>query len=400
MSVITPNETSRTWRTDGRDPAVQLYLSEIAGEAAALVDRKVAGFAVRLNTLAGSDWIEATTLDDVPAAIIQVDPDNPASIKRFQQLAANVDTPLIAAVYSPPLALVRLLMRAGAVDVIPLPLTIDELESALEPVRDQIAQRQGRRSAANGKLVCVIKSVGGVGATALLTQLAIRFAEREAASGREACIIDLDVQFGDVAFQLGMQPKLTLHELLEAGSRLDPELLKATTAQHPSGLNLVAAPADMMPLEGMPSEQVLQIVDLATREFSTVFVELPTNWTNWSLSLAARSDILLLVTELSVAGLHRARRQLDLLRSQDLGGIDVRTLVNRFEKSQTRTIGAREIRDALGRDVSYYVANDFALMRSAIDRGITIDELKRKSALAKDLDSIVADLAVSLNSER
>ncbi len=53
-----------------------------------------------------------------------------------------------------------------------------------------------------------------------------------------------------------------------------------------------------------------EIVDLATREFGTVFVDLPTNWTNWSLSLVARSDLVLLVTELTVAGLNRARRQL------------------------------------------------------------------------------------------
>ena len=52
-------------------------------------------------------------------------------------------------------------------------------------------------------------------------------------------------------------------------------------------------------------------------------------------------------------------------------------IINRFEKSQARKIGAKEIRDALGRDVSYHVSNDFSLMRAAIDRGVAIDELKR-----------------------
>ena len=75
----------------------------------------------------------------------------------------------------------------------------------------------------------------------------------------------------------------------------------------------------MMPLEGVSNEHLMEIVDLATREFGTVFIDLPTNWTNWSLSLVARSDLVLLVTELTVAGLNRARRQLDLLESQDLG---------------------------------------------------------------------------------
>lgn len=400
MSVIHPNETARTWQTDGREPSIHLYVSEVVGDAATLVDRKIANFPVRLNTVAGSDWIDASELAGLPAAVIQVDPDSPASIKRFQQLASNVETPLIAAVYAPPLALVRALVRAGAFDVISLPLTIEELESALEPVRDEISRRKESGRVANGKLITAIRSVGGVGATALLTQLALRFAERDSARGMEACILDLDVQFGDVGFQLGLQPKLTLGDLLEAGSRLDPDLMRATVASHSSGLSSIVSPSDMMPIEGMPGEQLLRIVDLATREFATVFVDLPANWTNWSLSLAARSDIVLLITELTIAGLRRARRQLDLLRSQDLGSLDVRVVINRFEKSQARKIGAKDIHDALGRDVAYYVANDFPLMRSAIDRGVPIEELKRKSALGKDLDVIVTDIASKLDLER
>ena len=59
----------------------------------------------------------------------------PASIKRFQKLAKAAATPLIAAAYEPPLALVRSLVRAGAHDVVPLPLDLDELEASLAPIR-------------------------------------------------------------------------------------------------------------------------------------------------------------------------------------------------------------------------------------------------------------------------
>ena len=163
-------------------------------------------------------------------------------------------------------------------------------------------------------------------------------------------------------------------------SRLDGDLMRATTTEHASGLKVISAPREMMPLEGIQSDHVLRIVDLATREYGTVFVDLPTNWTNWSLSLVARSDLVVLVTELTVAGLNRARRQLNLLESQDLGNLDVRVVVNRFEKSLARTISLADASKALGREVGYTVANDFALMRAAIDRGVPIDEIKRKTA--------------------
>ncbi|MFL6725376.1 MAG: CpaE family protein [Sphingomicrobium sp.] len=400
MSVINPNETAKSWRANKPETSVQLYLSGVEGDAAELVNARVAEFPLGLNILPVTDWIDPEELKRAAAAIIQVDPDTASSVKRFQKLAQAVTTPLIAAAYDPPLALVRALVRAGAHDVVPLPLNIEDIEASLGPIREELAKRDRLAHASSAKLVSIIKSVGGVGATALLSQLAIRFAEREGIHGREACLVDLDVQFGDVAFQLGLQPRLSLMELLEAGARLDGELVRATTIEHSSGLKVVAAPPDMMPLEGLSNEHLIAIVDHATREFGTVFVDLPTNWTNWSLSLVARSDLVLLVTELTVAGLNRARRQLRLLDSQDLGGLDVRVVVNRYDKGMARSIRPSDVREALGRDVSFNVTNDFPLIRAAIDRGIPISEVKRKSAIAKDLDTIDEAVAIALGLER
>lgn len=400
MSVINPNETSRSWQAAKRESAVQLYLSGVDGDSAELVGARIAGFPISLNVLPVTDWIDPEEISAAAAAVVQVDPDTPSSIKRFQKLAQAVSTPLIAAAYDPPLALVRSLVRSGAHDVVPLPLSIEDLETSIAPVADDLSKRRAGIDASKSKLISVIKAVGGVGATALASQLAIRFAQSEAAHRREACLIDLDVQFGDVAFQLGLKPKLSLADLFEAGTRLDGSLLRATTTDHAGGLKVIAAPAEMMPLEGVSNEHLMEIVDLATREFGTVFVDLPTNWTNWSLSMVARSDLVLLVTELTVAGLNRARRQLKLLESQDLNNLDVRVIVNRFEKSQSRNIRPADVREALGRDVAYTVANDFALMRAAIDRGVPISDIKRKSAIGKDLDVLDSGIAAALGLER
>lgn len=400
MSVISPNETARSWKASKREQAVHLFLSGVEGDAGALVGMRIAGFPLALSIVSSADAIDPDVLNGAAAAVVQVDQESDASMHRFQQLSKASVVPLIAAAYEPPLALVRSLVRAGAHDVIPLPLTSDELETALAPLRDEISKRQNLTDLGKGKLVCIIKSVGGVGATALLGQLAVRFSEAEAAHRREACLIDLDVQFGDVAFQLGLQPKLSLFDLFEAGSRLDGALLRATTTPHASGLKVIAAPFEVMPLDAVSNDHVLQIVEIATREFGTVFIDLPANWTNWSLSLVARSDLVLLITELTVAGLARAKRQLELLESQDLESIDVRVIVNRYEKSLARNIRPSDVKQALGREVGYNIANDFPLMRAAIDRGVPISEIKRNSALGRDLDALNAGIATAFGLER
>lgn len=400
MSVITPNETALNWKPSKSERGVQLYLSGADGDAAELATARIAGLPVTLNILPTSDWINPDELAGAVTAVVQVDADSAASVKRFQKLAASVETPLIAASYEPPLALVRSLIRTGAHDVVPLPLSLQDIEASIASLVDDRRRQADPSEDTKGKLVSVIKSVGGVGATALLTQLAIRFAEREGAHNRDTCLIDLDVQFGDVAFQLGLSPKLSIADLLDAGARLDGDFLRGTTVRHPAGLNVIGAPRDIMPLEGLSSDHVLRIVELATREFRTTFLDLPSNWTNWSLSLIARSDVVLMVTELTVTALNRARRQLDLIEDQDLGVLDIRLVVNRYDKSLARTISIADASKALGRDIDFTVANDFLVVRSAIDRGIPISEIKRKSALTKDLDNLDAGLAAALRLER
>jgi pilus assembly protein CpaE len=400
MTSMNPNETAKSWRAHQRQAAVGLYLTGAEGDAAALVGARVAGFPLALNLIGDSDRIDPEELASCAAAVVQVDRDNASSVKRFQKLASATKTPLIAAAYDPPLAFVRSLIHAGARDVLPLPLDMVDLETSLAPIAESLARREQNEAVRHAKVVSIIKSLGGVGATSMLGQLGIRFARQEVQFGREVCLIDLDVQFGDAAFQLGLQPKLTLSDLVDAGSRLDGDLVRSASTLHPSGLHVIAAPPEMMPLESLTSEQLLEIVEIAAREFGTVLIDLPSNWTNWSLSLLARSDLVLLVAQLSIPSLNRAKRQLELMRSQDLDNLDVRIVVNRLESRFVRTIHPSDVEQGLGHPVSYTIANDHAVMRAAIDRGVPIDEVKRKTALGKDLDTLDAGIAAALGLER
>ena len=400
MTVMNPNEAAKSWRTEGREASLQLYLSRAEGDAGLLVGARVGGLAVGLTIVALADRIDPAEVGNAAAAVIEVDQDVPESIARFHELAAASDVPLIAAAHEPSLALVRQLMRTGAHDVVALPLNIDDLETSIAPLQEGIRNRARSVGATRAKLVTVIKSVGGVGATALLGQLGIEFARSEAQAKREACLLDLDLQFGDLAFQLGLDTSLTIADLIAAGARLDGDLLRATTVTHPSGLRVIAAPPLVMPLDTATSEQMFQIVDLAQREFGTVFVDLPTNWSNWSLSLLARSNMVLLFSELSVSALNRARRQLDLLRAQELDQIDLRVIVNRFDKSLLKTIRASDVRDALGHDIAFTVCNEPAVMRAAIEQGVPLSDIKRRSGVAKDIAVIDAAIAAALGLER
>ena len=398
MSVHSPDRPNAQWMADTGPAAVRLLLAGVEGETSELVGARVSGFPLDLVIADPVDPVDPTVLSGAAAAVIQVVEGNDQSIARFKALADG-PVPLIAAAYEPSLSFVRMLVRAGAHDVVPLPLDPQELETALDPIRRMIAAQGPRARAGHQKVVTIIKSEGGVGATSLISQMALRFAEQERAVGREACLIDLDVQFGDAAVQLGLQPQLTFSDLLDAGKRLDGELMRAVATQHGSGLRVISAPKTIMPLEAMTSDQLLAIIDLATAEFGTVFVDLPSNWTNWSLSLLARTDLVLMVTELRVPSLHRARRQLDLLDSQDMGNLNLRVIINRFEKGLFRSLGLADAERVLRKPVGYNIANDHTTMDEAIDRGVPLAQVKRKCALLKDIDILEQGVTGALGLE-
>ena len=276
MSVHNPDRPNALWMADTGPAPVRLLLAGVEGEANELVGARAAGFPLELVIVDATSDIDPSVLSGAAAGVFQVTDGDEGSIARFKQLAEG-PVPLIAAAYEPSMKLVRSLVRAGAHDVVPLPLDPEDLETALDPIRRMVAAQGPRPRAGHQKIVTMIKSEGGIGATALLTQLAARFAANEVKAGREACLIDLDVQFGNAALQLGLQPALTFKDLVDAGKRIDGDLLRSTATQDESGLKVISAPQDIMPLELLSADQLLAIMDIAVAGFYMVYA-LIYNW--------------------------------------------------------------------------------------------------------------------------
>ena len=390
MGVVNNPETDMGgWTLRTGEASVQLILSQAEIGAGDIPAGEIAGFGVTVNAVPADAAITEELISPARAIVIEAVPSSTQSLGRLAALrAAHPHLPIVAAVREPSVQVVRALLKAGVNDVVSLPLKVDELRSVLEQLRADMA-RHATSEQKTGKIVSVVRSVGGVGATTLATQAASLHARLDAEHGRKTCLFDLDLQFGNAGTYLGVHPRLTLQDLLEAGSRVDGELLKTACVQTATGLNVIAAPADIVPLESVSADQVMNIVELASHEFDTVYLDLPGNWTNWSLSLVARSDAVLLVVEETIASLRQAKRQLQLMRSQGLSDAPIHIVVNRVEKKLFKAISLADVERALGHDVSYSIANDFNLVSTALDQGVLVSDLKAGGKVAKDIGEIV-----------
>ena len=77
-------------------------------------------------------------------------------------------------------------------------------------------------------------------------------------------------------------------------------------------------------------------------------------------------------------------------------GLEIRVVANRVQSAQFRNIRPGDIHAALGRDIAYKITDEEAVMRLAIDQGIPISEVKRRSAIGRDIEQLENGIAAAL----
>ena len=327
------------------------------------------------------------------AMVVEVDPAQADTFAQFESLARELagTTPIIAAVRDLTVAATRLVLRAGAADVLPLPFAADELVAVLQQIQGPVREtRPGTPPARHGKVIATVGAVGGCGATTVAVQTALAWAGRES-----VCVLDLDVQFGNAALYLNLKPELSLTDVLEAGERLDTELLQTIAVKHASGLNLIASPPEMSPLDLLSPAAVGKIIALARQVFDVIIVDLPRAWLDWTVTALQVSDVVLLVAPLSVPGVHQTRRQLEVIEANGL--LDkTRLVLNRVATPLFGKIDLRETQSLIGRRIDYTIGNDYPTVSTAIDEGKPFSAVKSRSRVEKDVRALITALAATL----
>jgi pilus assembly protein CpaE len=332
--------------------------------------------------------IAETHLAGAGILVVHVDPAVPSSMRRIEKIRTeHPSLPQIVALQSADLALVRTLVREGVSDVVSLPLQPEELLEAAVAVLE-VRGRKDDWKPALAPLIAVTRSLGGGGATTAITHLAAQMAEE----GKRVCLFDLDIQFGRVAEVLGLQPRRTLTDLLEGGVRIDPSFLQSVAAHHSSGLSVVAAPQDIVPIESVDASQIRRALEIARRENDFVFVDMPSSLTNWSLSILAEADSIVMLVEQNLASLRQAKRRLDLFRSVGIDGHAVSVVVNRMEKRLFGSIGQRDVEQALGHKVLCGLHADSQNMAIAQDQGLLVNEVRAKNSYSADVGKLASML--------
>jgi pilus assembly protein CpaE len=284
----------------------------------------------------------------------------------------------------------RELIRQGIDDFVPQPLDQHSLLDAIEVAKRKA--RQNRGDITGGQVITVGRAKGGMGATTLAVNLALSLIDP---IGKEepkrVCLLDFDLQFGDVALYLDLDPRSDLLGIVQKPTRLDTALLLSAMTEHESGLEILQAPVEPMPLDALRTETVGRLIDLAQQEFDYVVVDLPLALAGWHEMVLDMTDKLYLVTQLNVPAIRQTKRLIDILKDEGLYSLPVSIVLNRYIKRFNEHTRIRQCSKALDHTIDHFLPEDERTVLEAINRGVPLTEVRRRARICRTIRDMAQD---------
>jgi pilus assembly protein CpaE len=347
-------------------------MENVARVVLAVDEHEVAEEVMHFLDRAGGAQVVATAADErqLAEAVRQLEPDAVVASPSLLRRGTPVGRALLAVDTRESVGSLRTAIRAGAQGFYLWPHERDELAAASR--RTAVAAS----NADEGRLIAVIGSRGGAGTTFLATHLAAAFARRR----RDCVLIDLDVQFDDIAAALGIpidEPVPTLTDLLADEGVVSMERRPWT---HPAGFRVIPGSNGRGPIE-IDADDAAAVVDATARASDVVVAHLPRTASPIARAIVARAEEVVVVLTLEVASFRAARRTVATFDVEER----CRFVVNRAQRADIAVADVQRVfgRPALG------VVPASSQVRGAQDRGAL---LPPRGRVARAVDRIAAAL--------
>ena len=282
-------------------------------------------------------------------------------------------------------AMLEQALEQDVADVLLLPQLTHNVVFAIRKAAH--VRRQLQIAAHRGRVVTVFSPKGGTGKTVVATNVAVRLAKH---AGGRTLLLDLDLQFGDAAIVLGLEPAKTIYDLVVAPGELDQEKLAGYVTKHPCGLDVLAAPLRPEDAELVVEGKVTALIEVARGSYDTIVVDTSPFFHGAMLATLDRTDELLVLCGLDVPTLKNVRLALQTLELLSFPASRITYVMNRA--SANVGLKTREVEESLKVKVGHELPADRAV-QVCVNRGEPVVLAEPRSDFARAVAALAKQVA-------
>jgi pilus assembly protein CpaE len=275
-------------------------------------------------------------------------------------------------------------MRSGVQDFVSKPVKPEAFVEILIRFEGEGEPSQRRNAE---KLVVVMGSKGGVGATTVAVNLGVNIC---ATTTSRAVLLDFARPFGNAHLFLDLRPRFGLRDAIEGMERLDTHFFASLLVQHKSKLQLLGGTMQAEEWQNIPVTPLGRVINVAQASSDTVLVDLGSQLSSEWGAILKSARMILLVAEANVPSLWTLERRLLALAGFGVPAERVLVVINRWHKGDDEAL--KGIERNLKRPVFARLPNDFRKANAAVNLGAPLLE-NHNSVLGNSYRQLAAQLA-------
>ncbi|MEY8843075.1 CpaE family protein, partial [Cribrihabitans sp. XS_ASV171] len=204
-----------------------------------------------------------------------------------------------------------------------------------------------------------------------------------------------DLQYGSVSTYLDLPRREAVFEMLSETETMDEEVFGQALLNFEDKLQVLTAPADMIPLDMLAPEDITRVIEMARRHFDYVIVDMPKTLVQWSETVLNAAHVYFAMIELDMRSAQNALRMKRALQSEDLPFNKLRFALNRAPKFTDLSGKSRVKRmgESLGISIDLQLPDGGKPVTQGADHGLPLASSAPKNPLRRE----IAKLALSLH---
>lgn len=284
---------------------------------------------------------------------------------------------------------VLLAMRAGIRDILSPASDPAQIRVLLERACQSYASRNRTAAIQNpdaprGLVIGVFSPKGGVGKTTIATNIAIGLGK---VAPMSVVVVDLDLQFGDIASGLYLNPEHTVTDAVSASASQDSLVLKAFLTVHPSSIYALCAPRTPVEADSITPQQVSRLIAQLAEQFQYVVIDTAPGLPEVGLAALEQCTDVVWVSAMDVPSIRGLRSGLDILRRLDLLPETRHVVLNMADAKSGLSV--QDVEATIGAPVDVSIPRSKAVAYST-NRGVPVLQDGRRDPAVKGLRQLVA----------